>query len=196
MASETLKRRLLAVLEKKALKRLSEPVRLASGEMSKEFVDGKEGLASYDDLELACKAIVEEVRSHGIEFEAVGGLTLGADALAVGVAAVTRCKWFFVRKEPKNRGTGRVIEGAQIGPRWRVLLVDDVVTSGGSILRAFDEIVKHGATVVAAATLVDRADSAAEAFRQRGVPYFPMATYVDLRIPPVGSGAAGPVSPR
>jgi orotate phosphoribosyltransferase len=196
MQTEAAKRPLIELLKLKALRRLPAPVQLASGEWSSEFVDGKEGLADYPDLELACKTIVQQVRARGIQFDAVGGLTLGADALAVGVAAVARCKWFFVRKEPKNRGTGRLIEGAQIKTGTRVLLLDDVVTSGGSILRAFDEIVKTGAQVVAASTLVDRGDTAGEEFKKRGVPYFPMATYMDLEIPPVGHGAVGSPSPR
>jgi orotate phosphoribosyltransferase len=102
MESDVTRRTLVELLKKKALRRLDEPVRLASGEWSREFVDGKEALADYADLELACKAIVEQVRANGIQFDAVGGLTLGDDALAVGVAAVARCKWFFVRKEPKD----------------------------------------------------------------------------------------------
>src|SRR5207244_1047126 len=114
MAPETSKRPLVELLKKQALRHLPEAVRLASGEWSREFVDGKEALADYKDLELACKAIVDEVQRHGIQFKAAGGLTLGADALAVGVAAAKRCQWFFVRKEPKDRGTRRLIEGAQI----------------------------------------------------------------------------------
>ncbi len=193
MASDT-KRPQIELLKRKALRRLPAPVQLASGEWSSEFVDGKEGLADYPDLELACKTIVREVHARGIQFDAVGGLTLGADALAVVIAAVARCRWFFVRKEPKNRGTARLIEGAQIGAGSRVLLVDDVVTSGGSILRAFDEVARTGAQVVAASTLVDRADTAALEFEKRGVPYLPMATYKDLEIPPVGR--VGSTSPR
>ena len=180
---------LIELLKTKALRRLSEPIQLASGEWSREFVDGKEALANWDDLELACKAIVAAVHGRGIRFQAVGGLTLGADALAVGVAAVARCRWFFVRKEPKNRGTGRVIEGAQIAKDWTVLLVDDVVTTGGSILQAYERVIATGAKVVAASTLLDRGDRAREEFESRGVPYFPMATYQDLEIPPVGRGA-------
>lgn len=186
-----MKSRLLEVLRAKGLRRLDQPVQLASGEWSSEFVDGKEALADYADLELACQTIVDEVRSRGIVFRAVGGLTLGADALAIGLAAVARCAWFFVRKEPKDRGTRRLIEGARIGAGWRVLLVDDVVTTGGSILRAHQAVVETGAEVVAAATLVDRGDLAKERFKELGIPYFPMATYADLGIAPIGSSPRG-----
>jgi orotate phosphoribosyltransferase len=126
----------------------------------------------------------------------VGGLTLGADALAVGVAAAARCSWFFVRKEPKARGTRRLIEGAQIGEGSRVLLIDDVVTSGGSIVKAYEAIIETGAEVVAAVTLVDRGGTAQSYFGGLGVPYFPMATYEELGIPRVGGAPLAASSNR
>ena len=183
-----LRERLLEILKQKGLRRLPEPIELASGELSSDFVDGKQALAHWEDLKVASDAIVETLRANGIVFDAVGGLTLGADALAVGIAASANSRWFFVRKEPKKRGTRRVIEGAQITVGDRVVLVDDAVTSGGSILQALDAAIEAGATPVAAVTLVDRGDIAAPRFVERGVPYFPMVTYRDLEIAPVGAG--------
>jgi len=196
MTAEALRTRLVHVLKEKGLRRLPEPIQLASGEWSRDFIDGKEALADAADLELACAAIVGAVRARAIEFDAVGGLTLGADALAVGAAIAARCAWFFVRKEPKSRGTRRLIEGARIEAGWRVLLVEDVITTGGSILKAYDAVRETGAEVVAASTLVDRADVAAREFEQRRVPYFPMATYADLGIEPVGKGSSAATEPR
>ena len=72
------------------------------------------------------------------------GPTMGADALAVGIAAASNSRWFFIRKQPKGHGTGRRIEGAPIDSDTRVLLVDDVVTTGGSILEAVDVIDQSG----------------------------------------------------
>ena len=183
-----LRAQLLQILKQKGLRRLPEPIELASGEMSSDFVDGKEALAQWSDLKVAGEAIVEALRADGIEFDAVGGLTLGADALAVAIAAAGDARWFIVRKEPKKRGTRRLIEGAQITTGDRVVLVDDAVTSGGSILQALDVAIEAGATPVAAVTLVDRGDIAAPKFAARGVPYFPMITYRDLEIVPVGAG--------
>ena len=153
--------------------------------MSSDFIDGKVALAEWRDLQTACKAIVETVAADGHRFDAVGGLTLGADALAVGIAAVTDSSWFFVRKEPKKRGTNKLIEGAPIGPGDTVLLVDDVVTTGGSILKALDAISQTGAETVAAVTLVDRSGIACEEFQRRGIAYYPMATYESFGIDPV-----------
>lgn len=155
--------------------------------MSSDFIDGKRALAEWRDLLTACKAIAETVDDAGHSFDAVGGLTLGADALAVGIAAVTNSRWFFVRKEPKRRGTRQLIEGAQIGPGDTVLLVDDVVTTGGSILRALDAITENKARTVAAVTLVDRSGIACQEFQRRGIAYYPMTTYESFGIDPVRS---------
>ena len=131
---------------------------------------------------------MESVRDAGHQFDAVGGLTMGADALAVGIAAVSDSRWFLVRKEPKQRGTRRWVEGAQIGPGDRILLVDDVVTTGGSIFKALDIVEQTGAETVAAVTLLDRSELARPQFENRGIDYFPMATYQSLGIEPVGLG--------
>ncbi|WP_419921667.1 orotate phosphoribosyltransferase [Candidatus Poriferisodalis sp.] len=177
---------LLRILRDTGLKKLDEAVQLASGEMSQYFIDGKESLSAGADLRTAAQAITERVEAAQIPFDAVGGLTLGADALAAAIAVVSGSQWFIVRKEPKNRGTNRLVEGKQIASGDRVLLIDDVVTTGGSILRAFEAVEDTGARVVAAATLVDRGDRARQVFGERSVPYFPMATYSELGIPPVG----------
>jgi orotate phosphoribosyltransferase len=73
-----------------------------------------------------------------------------------------------------------------------VLLVDDVVTTGGSIIVAYDRVVDTGAIVTAAITLVDRGDIATAEFARLGVPYSALVTYSDLQIDPVGHGLAAP----
>jgi orotate phosphoribosyltransferase len=186
-----LRQQLLTILRDKGLRTFDEPIQLASGEWSSDFIDGKEALADWADLELAGRAIVETVQAAGVEFDAVGGLTLGADALTIAVAAAANSRWFFIRKEAKGRGTRRFVEGAQIGPGDRVLLVDDVVTTGGSILLAHDRVVERGAHAVGAVTLVDRGELATPKFAQLGIPYFPMTTYQMLGIVPVGGGSRG-----
>ena len=72
--------------------------------------------------------------------------------------------------------------------RALVLLVEDVVTTGGSIQKAYDAISALGATVVAAVTLVDRGEVSARFFEEKAIPYFPLVTYGDLGIEPVGGG--------
>ena len=84
-----LQQELLSILQTQGYRKLDAPVRLASGALSSDFIDGKEALAEWRDLRTASEAIVETVTSAGHSFDAVGGLTMGADALAVGIAAVS-----------------------------------------------------------------------------------------------------------
>jgi orotate phosphoribosyltransferase len=181
-----LRQRLIEIVRERGLLRLPEPVVLASGELSRDFIDGKAALSRGEDLELACRAILENVGD--VEFDAVGGLTMGADQFAHVLAVLASKQWFVVRKEPKGRGTNKLVEGAKVGAGMRVLLVDDVVTTGGSIQKAHDAITGLGATVVAAATLIDRGDVAGNYFREREIPYSAVVTYRDLGIEPVGGG--------
>lgn len=175
----------LAVVREHGLQRLPEPVRLASGAWSQDFVDAKRALARGEDLEVACRALA--ALAADLSFDAVGGLTLGADQFAHGLAMVARRRWFVIRKAAKGRGTDRRVEGADIAGGVRVLLVDDVVTTGGSILEAYEVARELGAEVVAAVTLLDRGDAAAGEFARRGVAYRPLLTYRDLDIEPVAA---------
>ena len=168
------------------LRQLPEPVQLASGDMSRWFVDCKKALARGSDLARAGKAIVELVAARGVGFDAVGGLTMGADSISVAIAIASDTDWFSVRKAQKDRGTRQRIEGAVLDERRNVLLVDDVVTRGGSIIDALHAIQETGATVVAAVCLVDRGEHGSKAFAELGIPYWPIVTYQQLGIPAVG----------
>lgn len=173
------------LLRRRAISEFDAPIELASGQMSRFFVDGKAGLSRADDLRVACLAMRCVVQAAGIEYDAVGGLTLGADHLGVGVALASDKEWFIVRKEAKKRGTARRIEGAQLRPGYRVLVVEDVVSTGGSLFSAIDAIVATGAEVVAACTLVDRGDLAEGVLEELRIPYFPLTSFRDFGMPPV-----------
>ena len=110
---------------------------------------------------------------------------MGADPLAVGVAAVAGSTWFSIRKAPKQRGTNQLLEGAPIGTGSRVLLLEDVTTTGGSAQKAYEAVCDTGAEVVAVASVLDRGETARRRFEALGVPYFPVLTYHDLGIDPV-----------
>lgn len=180
------RRALIGIIESLGVRRLPEPVQLASGDWSSEFIDAKRALAHGADLALACEVLIEMAAANDVEFDAVGGLTLGADQFSHGVAVLKPCNWFVVRKVAKGRGTNQRIEGAEIGPGIRVLLVDDVVTRGGSIKEAYEVVRATGATVSGAMTLLDRGGHADEFFASEGVAYEAVATYRDLGIDPVG----------
>jgi orotate phosphoribosyltransferase len=175
------------VLGQKAVTEFDEPIELASGQMSKFFVDGKAGLAEAADLKLACETLHAMVVDAGLDYDAVGGLTLGADHLAVGTALAGGRQWFFVRKEPKGRGTGKQIEGAKVGPGTKVVVVEDVVSTGTSMFKAIDVLIDAGAEIVAACTLLDRGGHAEPLLAERGIPYFAIASYSDFGMPQVSA---------
>lgn len=176
----------IEIVRSRGHQRLTQPVRLASGEMSLDFIDGKRALEEGENLEKACRAMLE--LAEGVDFDAVGGLTLGADQFAHVMAVLAKRRWFVVRKAVKGRGTNQRVEGANLTTGVRALLVDDVVTTGSSIREAYEVITEIGATVVGAVTLVDRGEKAKQMFDALGVPYFAVATYKDLGIKAVGDG--------
>lgn len=173
------------LLRTKAITHYERPIQLASGQMSSVFIDGKAALAAAPDLRIACRAMHARITDAGIVYQAAGGLTLGADHLAVGLAMVADASWFIVRKQAKQRGTAQRVEGARLGPGVKVVLVEDVVSTGGSMFQALDVIEETGAEIVAATTLLDRGDTAADALAGHGIAYFPLATYRDFDLDPV-----------
>ena len=178
----------VTVIRERGWVRRAQAFQLSSGDWSHDYVDGKRALAGGAELRLAAEAVVARAAALGIAFDAVGGLTMGADPLAHAVAVVSGVRWFAVRKESKQHGRGRLIEGAELAPGTSVLLVEDVVTTGRSMLQALDAIEATGAHVVLAVTLLDRGETAGPAVAARGVRYAPLATYRDLGIDPVGGG--------
>jgi orotate phosphoribosyltransferase len=189
--------RLLDVVRERGLLQFPEPRELASGELSCDFIDGKRALSRGRDLLLACQVIADSIALLGIDYSAVGGLTLGADQFAHGIAVhlADDREWFVVRKQAKERGTNKLVEGAELSETSRVLLVDDIVTTGGSIQQAYHQVRDTGAEVVAAVTLVDRGEVARAFFEGVRVPYQPVFTYRDFGIRPVGGGSSLATAP-
>ena len=164
-----------------------EPFRLTSGGVSHDYVDGKHAVARGDDLKLVSQAVIEVVAEP---FDSVGGPTMGADAMAHGVALLSGAGWFSVRKEPKGHGRHSWVEGTRLSEGDRVVFVEDVVSTGASLLRAVDRVLELGAVAVAAVTLLDRSQAAGRRFAARGIRYLPLLTSVDIGIDPLPEEAA------
>jgi orotate phosphoribosyltransferase len=173
------------LIRTRGYERREEPFRLASGQLSHDYIDGKYAVDTGERLAIVSRAVADLAQIHGIEFDAIGGLTMGADPLAHGVAMVTGKAWFSVRKEQKTRGREQWIEGTRLEPGTRVLLVDDVISTGGSTELALERVTQVGAVVAGVIPMVDRGDVATKRFAARNVPFVALVTYKDLGIEPV-----------
>ena len=167
-----LKADLLPLVRKRAFLKLTEPIRLSSGKMSDQYFDGRKITLHPETMALFGRAILELIDLDKID--AVGGPSIGADPIATAVsifAWLERKKVipaFLIRKEPKSYGLQKQVEGTDLKPGMKVLVVEDVVTSGKSVLNAISVIESLGAKVAQIICLVDRnegGNSALKAYR-------------------------------
>jgi orotate phosphoribosyltransferase len=147
---------------------------LASGKQSKYYVDARLTTMSPDGLSLIGPLALSTLRQSGWEIDAVGGLTLGADPISYAISYASAdshrpLRAFTVRKEAKSHGTGKTIEGpCKEGDR--VAVIEDVITTGGSALRAIEAIRAANGIVVGVLALVDREEGGRQAIEAAGVP--------------------------
>lgn len=137
---------------------------LASGKKSDVYVDVKKTVLSSEGMALVGEALYEKIK--GLDIRGIGGLTLGADPLAYAAAMVSNrnnkpLDVFIVRKEVKGHGTKRKIEGS-LEAGDRVCVVDDVITTGGSTIKAIEGARAAGLEVVSVLALVDRQEGGSE----------------------------------
>lgn len=146
---------------------------LASGRASDFYFDGKQTTLHPEGGYLTGKLFFESIRDvDGVE--GVGGLTLGADPIATATSVVSFLEGkpipgFIIRKEPKGHGTGAWLEGRKnLKPGARVVIVEDVVTSGGSSIKAIKRAEEEGLKVLGVVTLVDREEGGRENIEKEG----------------------------
>lgn len=155
---------------------------LASGRRSSLYVDCRLTTMSPDGQLLIGRAGLADLRASGWAFDSIGGLTLGADPIAYAIAhasalAAERAgsasdekmvRAFTVRKEAKQHGTGKLIEGPFVAGD-RVVVVEDVITTGGSALKAVEAVRAAGGIVTGVLALVDREEGGREALEAAGL---------------------------
>jgi orotate phosphoribosyltransferase len=154
---------------------------LTSGQVAPYYVDAKRAVLRP----LGFAAMAELIAARATEWgaTAVGGLTMGADAPAcAALAGGADVKAFFVRKETKAHGLQRRVEGPPLDPDDRCLIVEDVVTTGGSTLQAIEAVRAAGHQIAGVVTILDRLAGGADRIRQAtdGAPYEPLATIDDI----------------
>jgi orotate phosphoribosyltransferase len=135
--------------------------KLASGQASDVYVDGKLTTCSAEAMPLIGKVFIEKMQSRGWYPEAVGGLTVGADPIAFSIARESlesghKINAFIVRKEPKKHGMQRFIEGMENAQGKKVVVIDDVCSTGESTAQAIRKAKDAGMEVLGAICLVDR----------------------------------------
>jgi orotate phosphoribosyltransferase len=165
-----LKVKLLALLGKEALKRGK--FILSSGKTSNYYLDGRIITLTPEGAYLVASIILEMVKDAGVD--AVGGPTLGADPIVGAIAALSYIRQipirtFIVRKALKEHGTQRQIEGPALGEGSRVILVDDVATTGKSIIEAKEALDRAGVKADKAIVIVDREEGARENLEKAGL---------------------------
>ena len=161
--------------------------KLASGKTSTFYFNMKPTMLDSEGAYLVATLMLDRI--EGIGADLIGGLEMGAVPIASSVAAIAHTRGrklpaFFVRKQAKEHGTQSLVEGLAKGESMagkRVVIVEDVTTTGGSALKAAQALQEAGADIVRVLTIVDRLDGAAEAFAGAGLTFEPLLTLSDFR---------------
>ena len=174
------KAELLALLRDKAVKH-GEFI-LSSGKKSPYYIDGRLVTLHPEGARLIGSLLAALLAERRVD--AIGGPTMGADPIIGAVIAESSRRaaplnGFIVRKESKEHGTGKKVEGP-LEKGMRVALVDDVISTGGSVISAAEAVRKLGASVDCVVCLVDREMGAVETFRSHGYPYLPLFSKSEL----------------
>ncbi len=156
---------------------------LASGKKSTYYIDARKTTLHPEGLSLIADLLLGEVKTL-LPVDAVGGPTLGADPIIGAMVGMAHERGlalggFIVRKQEKTHGTGKLIEG-NLGEGDQVVMVEDVVTSGGSVLKAIDAVSALGVTVKKLLVVVDREEGAEIKFQEIGIPFYSIFKISDL----------------
>ena len=181
-ASEDARQIVLEALREHAL--VIGEVTLSSGRVAQYYVDARRMLLLAEPFRATGVLVAEEAARLGAG--AVGGPVMGAIPIAcaaIGAAPGEALKAFFVRKERKEHGLQRWIEGPEIGPGERALVVEDTVTTGGSFVEAIERLKEEGVELAGALAIVDRLAGGGEAIERAlgdGLPYRALFTIDDV----------------
>ncbi len=177
------KKQLLEILLKNSFKYSEEPIyKLASGKMSNYYINCKATTLDSEALNLIGYIFYDRIKS--LHINAIGGLTQGADPIAVATAMVSGIKddpinAFVVRKKAKDHGLKNLIEG-NIHNGDRVVIVDDVVTTGQSTIEAIENAKKQNLNIVKVIVLIDRQEGGRENIESHNIPFESIFTKDDL----------------
>jgi uridine monophosphate synthetase len=153
--------------DKNVVKTCDIPFILKSGETSTLYIDLRE-IISYPNLfNLICEHIHDSITSNNVTFDHICGVPYGGIPYTVSVSQKLNKPFLILRKETKQHGTGKIIEGKYF-ERQKILLIEDVITSGASILESIQKIESQGLIVSCVLCIVDRESGGIEKLKQRG----------------------------
>ncbi|WP_149495933.1 orotate phosphoribosyltransferase [Roseiconus lacunae] len=180
------KQDLLRLLESEALQRGE--FTLASGKKASYYLDCRRITLHPQGANLVAAGMLETIQASGDLPAAVGGMAIGADPITASIVMLAGqqelpLKGFMVRKEPKGHGMGRQVEGP-VEAGQEVVIVEDVITSGGSALKAVDAAEAFGLKVREVIGIIDRLAGGEEAFAKRGLMLKTLTTIRDFGIEP------------
>jgi orotate phosphoribosyltransferase len=160
---------------------------LASGKTSEIYIDVRLTSMSPEGLGLIGPLVLAAIRNAGWIADSIGGMTLGADPIAYAAsyasnAAPPLLRAFTVRKEAKVHGTGKFIEGP-FASGDHVVVVEDVITTGGSALRAIEAVIASGGTISGVIAVVDREEGGRQALEGQGYEVIPLVSISDITRP-------------
>ena len=182
---ERVRNRLIEIIRQKSFAS-GRQFRLASGRVSNIYFNLKPTMMHPEGSWLISELILDAIDGMGADY--IGGLAMGAVPLAASAATLSferkkPLRAFFIRKEAKQHGTRQTIEGLMDNESLKgskVVIVEDVTTTGGSALQAIEIAQAEGAEILCAITVVDRQEGAEEAFHAAGVPFTPLLTAADF----------------
>jgi orotate phosphoribosyltransferase len=153
---------------------------LASGKQSTFYIDARLTTMSPEGLSTIGPLALSALQQTGWQVDAIGGLTLGADPIAYAISYASAhtaqpLRAFTVRKELKAHGTGKLLEGP-FKQGDRIAVIEDVITTGGSAIRAIDVVRTAGGTVAGVLALVDREEGGRQTIEKAGVPVVALVT--------------------
>ena len=152
---------------------------LASGAKSDYYIDIKKASTNPGVLRLIARLMAQKMRDEGIEADRIAGVVLGSVPLATALALETGIPYVMIRKEKKDHGTGKLIEG-DLNPGDKVLVVEDVITTAGSSIKAIGTLREAGADVKYVISVIDREGGGAENLAEAGVDFRPLVKASEL----------------
>jgi orotate phosphoribosyltransferase len=164
---------------------------LASGKKSTYYLDGKQVTLDPHGAQLIAEGILDLLATEGMP-QAVGGMSIGADPITAAVVTVSAVRGtpllgFMVRKESKGHGTNQFLEGP-VEPGQTAVILEDVVTTGGSSLLAIERVRTFGLKVVRVVAIIDRMEGGPAAFAKLGIPFSSLLCITDFGIQPPQQG--------